>query len=307
MTHDILQSDIDLARRLVERGRPDDEVVAALAYRGIDSSRAAGLVAALQDGKAVEADKPIAINLPRKTTAEAIAAKSQHQTLPVYSRAEGSPRSKAKRQKTNAFPWFTTIVLASVAVCGGVFILLSRKSHTADSVDKPVAQATVNKRPDSGGRLEAKDILLEIQQSGLRLCGNPVSREDFLSAIFKILGTPSRTNQVENLDHVIYAYDAYGVLIYSPRNSGNYSVVLDFEATDGDAGTKNAFIGVFKVNSHVLDATTDAASLALIRELELEPPKSGSGIFRAQFGELELVFGYFKTPERLSLAEIDFK
>ena len=49
------------------------------------------------------------------------------------------------------------------------------------------------------------------------------------------------------------------------------------------------------------------ASLDLIKGLELQAPKSSSGIFRAKYGGFELVFGYLKTPERLSLVEIDFK
>jgi hypothetical protein len=141
----------------------------------------------------------------------------------------------------------------------------------------------------------------------LRLSGNSLTRENFLPAVFKILGMPARTNQVEKADQVIYAYDACGLLVYAPKNAGHYSIVLDFDASDGAAGTKNAFVGTFKINNQVVRPRTDAASLGSIKELGLESPKSASGIYHAQYGTVELVFGYLKSPDRLSLIEIDFK
>src|SRR5690348_4447492 len=72
MTHDVLQSDIDLARKLSDARRPASEIVTALTCRGIDSSRAAQLVSDLQNGRTIEPDKPITINLARKSTAETV-------------------------------------------------------------------------------------------------------------------------------------------------------------------------------------------------------------------------------------------
>jgi hypothetical protein len=309
MTHDVLQSDIDLACKLSDARNPTSEIITALTCRGIDSSRAARLVADIQDGKTVEPDRPITINLAGKTSKEIITppAQPKRQDSPAHS-STTRRRNQSRERKADASHWFMILALASAAVCVTGFVLVSRKSHARSSeASPPTNQSVSNKGRNSNRELDPKDISLEIQQDGLRLCNNAVHREDFLSAILKILGAPSRTNQVEKLDHVIYAYDSYGLLVYSPRNSGNCSVVLDFEATDAAAGTKNPFVGAFKINNYLVHAATDAASLALIRGLALEPPKSSSGIFRAQFGGLELVFGYFKTPERLSLAEIDFK
>jgi hypothetical protein len=148
---------------------------------------------------------------------------------------------------------------------------------------------------------------VEVGPDGLRLCGAQVSRENFLAGIFKILGTASRTNQIEKGDQVIYAYDGYGLLIYSPRDSGHHLMVLDFDASDGTAGTKNPFVGPFKISSHLIRPGMDANSLGLIKELDLQAPTSASGIFRGRYAGLELVFGYLKSPEHLSLVEIDFK
>ncbi len=54
MTNDILTSDIDLAWRLLRAGRPDKEIVAALARRGLETAKATRLVEDLRTGKPVK-------------------------------------------------------------------------------------------------------------------------------------------------------------------------------------------------------------------------------------------------------------
>jgi hypothetical protein len=303
MTNDILQSDIDLARKLLDANRPADEIVVALGYRGINGNRAAQLVADLQAGKAVEPDRPIYVNLPSPSQ------QPSRKITPPELAAEPPQASWGRQKKSNAFPWFTIIALAAAAVCVVAFVLLTRKSRTNDSVNSASDQPTTDSRRSKHGSSvpDAKAITLEVEPKGLRLSGNSLTRENFLPAVFKILGPPARTNQVEKADQVIYAYDTCGLLVYAPRNEGHYSIVLDFDASDGAAGTKNAFIGTFKINNQVVRPHTDAASLGSIKELGLQSPKSDSGIYHAQYGTLDLVFGYLKSPDRLSLIEIDFK
>jgi hypothetical protein len=305
MTNDILQSDIDLARKLLDANHPADEIVAALGYRGINGNRAAQLVADLQAGKAVEPDKPISINLPSPSEQQ-----PSRKITPPELAAEPPQRSRSRQKKSNPFPWFTIIALAAAAVCVIAFVLLSRKSHSNDSVNNSASDSPTIDSRGSKHRASSPDpkaISLEVESAGLRLSGNSLTRENFLPAVFKILGMPARTNQVEKADQVIYAYDACGLLVYAPKNAGHYSIVLDFDASDGAAGTKNAFVGTFKINNQVVRPRTDAASLGSIKELGLESPKSASGIYHAQYGTVELVFGYLKSPDRLSLIEIDFK
>jgi hypothetical protein len=303
MTNDILQTDIDLARKLLDANRPADEIVAALAYRGINGNRATQLVADLQAGKTVEPDRPISISLPSPSEQQP----SRKITPPEFA-AEPPQDSRARQGKSSSFPWFTVIALAAAAICVVAFVLLSRKSHANDSVDKSASDSTDSRDSKHGASVpDAKAISLEVEPNGLRLSGNSLTRENFLPAVFKILGAPARTNQVEKADQVIYAYDTCGLLVYAPKNGGHYSLVLDFDASDGAAGTKNPFVGTFKVNNQVVRPGTDAASLGSIKELGLQSPKSDSGIYHAQYGAVELVFGYLKSPDRLSLIEIDFK
>jgi hypothetical protein len=56
MTHAILQSDIDLAQRLLAEGLSEESVVSALERRGIELYRAAQLVSDLRQGAVVEAE-----------------------------------------------------------------------------------------------------------------------------------------------------------------------------------------------------------------------------------------------------------
>jgi len=314
MTHDILQCDIDLARQLLDAGRSTNEIVAALTYRGIDSNRATQLVADLQSGKAVQPDKPLKINLgPNPAAKEGTAVESKHSRTDLP--AKRSEDSRSKQRKASAFPWFTIVALTASAVCIAAFVLISRKSHTADSLEQDHSQAADNtgtaatgsKQVESRPGLAPKSISLEVKADGLRLCGNSISSENFLARIFTVLGAPTRTNQVEKVNQVIYAYDTCGLLVYSPKDSGHYSIVLDFDASDGAAGTRNAFVGTLKINNQFVGAGTDAITLASIKELGLQTPKSASGIYHAQYGAIELVFGYLKSPGRLSLVEIDFK
>ena len=72
MTHDLLQSDIDLAIRLKDDQRPDAEVIQVLVHRGIDSGKAAQLLDDLRSGRKVNAKAPVPSEfaLPRRTRAE---------------------------------------------------------------------------------------------------------------------------------------------------------------------------------------------------------------------------------------------
>src|SRR3954468_19547696 len=57
MTDEILQTDIDLARRLIAEGHQDPEIVENLACRNIAPNRATRLVVELRHGRTVEPDQ----------------------------------------------------------------------------------------------------------------------------------------------------------------------------------------------------------------------------------------------------------
>ena len=59
MTHDILHSDIALATRLMGDHRSDQEILQALAYRGVDPAKVAKLLDDLHNGRKPEVQSPL--------------------------------------------------------------------------------------------------------------------------------------------------------------------------------------------------------------------------------------------------------
>jgi hypothetical protein len=59
MTHDILESDIELATKLLRSNQPVPEILNTLVRRGIDPGKAVQLVEDLREGKTVRPDLPL--------------------------------------------------------------------------------------------------------------------------------------------------------------------------------------------------------------------------------------------------------
>ena len=149
--------------------------------------------------------------------------------------------------------------------------------------------------------------MLELQPDGLHLGDSLVTRGNVLTAAANLLGLPSRTNRVGQTDTVIYAYDRQGLLIYSQTGGGTNSIILDCEAIGGTNGTTSSFAGTLHLEGQVIGADTDTRTLTAIKKLGLNRPGSDSGIWRGRYHNLDLVFAYLKSPQRLSLIEIDLK
>lgn len=58
MTHDPVQSDLELANRLLKAGCPDPEIATVLTARGLEPAKAAQLVADLRSGKTITLETP---------------------------------------------------------------------------------------------------------------------------------------------------------------------------------------------------------------------------------------------------------
>ena len=150
-------------------------------------------------------------------------------------------------------------------------------------------------------------MTLEIRPDGLHLSGSLLTRETARSTVSKLLGQPTRTNQVADANKIIYAYDAHGILVYSQPGFGDEAIVLDFEGVGGTNGTRSPFPGALQVDDRLIRADTDSHTLASIKQLGLKEPGTDGGIFGGQCNGLELIFAYLKTTQRLSLIEINLK
>jgi hypothetical protein len=118
MTHEILQSDVDLARRLLAARRPNKEIVAALMLRGIDVAEAERLVDDLSQGRRVKVR--VDVGGSRQPSSEPVNEPSELEQDVRSSEPSGS-RSRVRL-------WFVVMVL----VLGGglaAVVMQYRKSY----------------------------------------------------------------------------------------------------------------------------------------------------------------------------------
>jgi hypothetical protein len=187
--------------------------------------------------------------------------------------------------------------------------IISKHDHTpAPQPPKPTPKSgTGFVAPASSAPAQPGELVLELRPEGLFAGGQPLTKKDAMLTVSTLLGAPTRTNEVEVPDKVVYAYDHHGLLIYSRRGLGDDYVVLDFDATGGTNGTTSAFAGKVKVENSLIQANTKSCSLGAIKQLELADPGADVGILKGHCNGLGLYFAYLKTPQRLDLIEIDLK
>jgi hypothetical protein len=158
MTHSILPSDIELAKRLLTASRPDSTIVAALVQRGVDSANATQLVTDLRSGRQVVPEIPAGLEMAsrRRSRSRRNANPSEpHQSTPApetHAKPGRAVERHADARKNSSTLWLLAAVpICFVAVIIGVLISNHRrraeeepqpnKSQPAASVPaaKPVA------------------------------------------------------------------------------------------------------------------------------------------------------------------------
>ncbi|MGD0262760.1 MAG: hypothetical protein ABSD29_23585 [Verrucomicrobiota bacterium] len=325
MTHDILQSDIELATRLRDDHRSDDEIILALVHRGVELGPATQLVDDLRNGR--KAAPPSTAHLeftPARRSRAKSASRGTGQNRPEHpsqaeARREPSAQPAVPGRKHPAVLWRMAAVLVGLAVVVGTGIVLFQRSqaNTRPQEQQPpkAAMPNVDSAPPTAPAQAAPaaqiasltPLVLELQPDGLHLGGSLVTRDNVLTAVAGLLGVPTRTNRVVQTDTVIYAYDQQGLLIYSRKSGATNSIILDCEASGGIHGTTSPFTGTLTIDGQGIRAGTDPKALTAIKQLGLNHPGTHSGIWGGRYNGLELVFAYLKSPQRLSLIEIDLK
>ena len=152
-----------------------------------------------------------------------------------------------------------------------------------------------------------EELVLELQPDGLHIGNDTISRTNALSVFSRVIGTPTRTNTVEEPNRVIYAFDNQGVLVYSQPGVCDDYIVFDCDAQGGTHGTTLPFTGQLKLESCVIQASTDSITLASMKNLGLNAPEAGGSILAGNYHGLGLYFAYLKTQHHLSLIEINLK
>jgi hypothetical protein len=131
MTHDILQTDIDLATRLRDDQRPDEEIILALAHRGVDAAKAAELVDNLRNGRAPTPQPLIPPEFARlrrsrsRNVARETGQSPPTRPAPAASRVERQAQPAIQGRKKSVVLWLAAVALVGLAIAV-VALVLSR-------------------------------------------------------------------------------------------------------------------------------------------------------------------------------------
>jgi hypothetical protein len=325
MTHDIVQSDIALATRLIGNQRSDQEILQALANRGVDPLQAAKLLDDLHSGRKpeVRTSLPLEMTMTRRSRPRSSARPtdkgSSNRSQEPARRPEPPPQRPVPSTRRN-------VVLGKIATASFLVLAVAAVGHallkrgpsgsvalgrtqakpaiTKQTTARQLATPTATRVAPNG---KSSPLVLELQPDGLHIGGSLVSGSNLLTAFAQVLGAPTRTNQAAPAGAVIYAYDDHGLLIYSQPGGRTNHIVLDCEATGGANGTISPFVGMLKVEDQVIGPDTDSQTLAGFKNLGLDNRKSGSKIWGGHYHRLGLIFAYLRSPEQPSLIEIDLK
>jgi hypothetical protein len=330
MTHDILQTDIELAKELIASNRPADEVARALNRRGIQLPTATQLVDDLSNGRPVR---------PQMAAPEFVAAgrgsRRRHSTPPQSqgershpsdsrsSRTRPSPapssrRKEASDSKSSPLVWFAAGIFGFLVLTGGVIAFKHGQRSRPESQNQkprnerpPDMEANARVLPASAGanltpaqnRPSRATLSMEVRADGLYLSGTLLTKEQAWGNVTKVFGYPNRTNQCVAGDKQVFAYDQLGILLYGKCPVETESIVVDFDGSGGTNGTSKPFLGSLQVAGYSIRAYTDSASIT--RELKLQP-KPDSLIISAEYRGTDVIFSY-DSPEKLSIVEIGLK
>ena len=299
MTEEILQSDIDLARKLITVGAADADIVQTLQYRGLDPQRAAQLVQDLRLGRTVHPDPDPAL----------LSARSRQQPAPERPSQQVRPPAPVREtRRSRHFGWFPVIAGTSILLCIGVIAFVNHRTHArleaarGDGADSdPGAMPTLASLQENPAALQ-----IQITQAGLRIGGASVSRANALGVIASVLGRPTRTNSIGAANQFVYAFDSHGLLVYPEKEPGRDSIVIDFEASGGTNGATKPFPGTLKIEDRVVSAGSSSKALGSLGKSGANGGGATSGIFSLKYDRFSLIFAYLTSPDHLSSVEIDF-
>jgi hypothetical protein len=317
MTHDILQSDLDVAIRLIRADGTDAEIVETLTARGVAPIRALQVARDLRFGKLVAPFNPAAPGVELRDMSDPTDEEppQPRRTAPAPKRSVWGRESKSSGRKSKAPFWIVVFLGFCFAGGGGAVVYhirIQRHLHDTSASDRSDSAPRGDDSTPSRSRppeepLPSSSAVLDLQADGLHLANALVNASNALFAISGVLGPPTRTNRLDQVGKIIYAYDHHGILLYAGEAAGADSVVLDYDGAGGTNGTLLPFAGTIKLGDNLVQAKTRSSDLAAIRQLNLSNPANDSGTFRGRCNNLDVFFAYLNGPARLSLVEINLK
>jgi hypothetical protein len=317
MTHDLLQSDLDVAKRLIGANGTDAEIVETLTARGVAPLKAQQVARDLRFGKLVTPFNPAAPGVELRDMSDPTDAEppKPRRTASAPKRSEWGRESRYSGRKSKAPFWIVVFLGLCLSGGGGALvwhIRMQRQMQETAGMDRPDSALSMDGSVSPRSRpaeetLPSSGAVLDLQTDGLHLANALVTATNALFAISGVLGPPTRTNRLDQVGKVIYAYDHHGVLLYAGEAAGGDSVVLDYDGAGGTNGTLLPFAGTIKLGENLVKAKTRSSELVAIRQLNLTNPTNDSGTFRGRCNNLDVFFAYLNGPARLSLVEINLK
>ena len=304
MTDELLQSDIDLARRLIADRSSDSEIVQSLALRRISPVRAQRLVRQLREGVDVQPDPA---SLPQQFSRVVVRREpeTESRTEPAFrSRRPSKPGGSHRDVARSVFGFKGLLITGSAVVTVLVLLTLFHNGPKGAQARTPTDSTSPETASSPAGK--SVGLMIELQRDGLRVAGTPINRTNAFDVLLALLGQPSRTNRVEGSDTQIYTYDRHGLLLYAGDTGRSDSVVLYFEEVGGASGAETPFSGKFQIAGNPIAGSTGSSSLRSLPRLDVTE-KVTNAIFAGNCDGFNLNFAYLKSPEHLSLVQIDLK
>ena len=133
MIHEILQSDVEVARGLIRSDHPDPEIVAALTSRGIEPAKATQLLDDLHHGR-----KPAVqvLVVPRPSGDGVVGSPGAARGDAPQEKHSHRSRSRSEKHHRSGIPWwFAVLILIFLGAL--VYAFLETGSHASkDAVDQ---------------------------------------------------------------------------------------------------------------------------------------------------------------------------
>jgi hypothetical protein len=119
MMHEILPSDVVFAREQLSCARPDTEILAALAARGVERVKANQLLDDLHHGRTPDAQPPV---VPQPRGDDAVGSCGAAMGGAPHRRHSHGRRSRRSRHHRSGIPWWFLIV-ACIALLALLYLL----------------------------------------------------------------------------------------------------------------------------------------------------------------------------------------
>jgi hypothetical protein len=342
MTSEIVQSDIDLTRRMIESMRPDREIITILGKRGIDTDRAALLIDDLRYGRKVVPHLPLGYRIIPRGFVGADTVRADYAGAQAVSRDEIAaepgtvavslakkrdpakpapvsaavpqpsqpsqplPQSAEKPRRSSAFKW-TAGVLMAVALGAAVWnlwALLHGPQTTAQHA------LVIDLPPPGRATVPAAASItgrleLELTEEGFWFAGVRLERSNALRLVAARLGPATRTNNIPDAEEKssAFVFDATGVIIYSSDGTDADSLVLDFVGGDAPMRSREPFAGVIRVLGKPVNRHASPRDLLALKAAAFEQAKAG--LVQGRIAGLELAF--MTQANGLDLLVVDFK